>query len=276
MLKFIFRRCLEAIPTLFILITISFFMMRLAPGSPFTGERTLPPEVMANIEAKYHLNDPIMTQYFNYLKQLAHGDFGPSFKYKDYSVNDLVASSFPVSAKLGLAAFLLAVVLGVTAGVIAALKQNTKWDYAVMGVAMTGVVIPSFVVAPLLVMIFAITLHWLPGGGWNGGNGGWNNGGGDGDWNGGGGRPPGGGYRGDVLLFEDAGYQGRVYEVVGDIPDLSVVNFNDKASSIKIQRGKWEICEHANYQGRCSRLDADQVVLPREWNDQITSIRRVK
>lgn len=102
MLKFILRRCLEAIPTLFILITISFFMMRLAPGSPFTGERTLPPEVMANIEAKYHLNDPITTQYFNYLKQLAHGDFGPSFKYKDYSVNDLVASSFPVSAKLGL------------------------------------------------------------------------------------------------------------------------------------------------------------------------------
>lgn len=118
---------------------------------------------------------------------------------------------------------------------------------------------------------------WNGGGGWNGGNGGWNNGGGgDGGWNGGGGRPPGGGYRGDVLLFEDSGYQGRVYEVIGDIPDLSVVGFNDKASSIKIQRGKWEICEHANYQGRCSRLDADQVVLPREWNDQITSIRRVK
>ena len=159
MLKFILRRCLEAIPTLFILITISFFMMRLAPGSPFTGERTLPPEVMANIEAKYHLNDPIMTQYFSYLKQLAHGDFGPS----------LVASSFPVSAKLGAAAFFLAVILGVSAGVIAALKQNTKWDYTVMGLAMTGVVIPSFVVAPLLVMIFAIILHWLPGGGWNGG-----------------------------------------------------------------------------------------------------------
>ncbi|MFL4198417.1 oligopeptide ABC transporter permease OppB [Escherichia coli] len=157
---------MEAIPTLFILITISFFI---APGSPFTGERTLPPEVMANIEAKYHLNDPIMTQYFSYLKQLAHGDFGPSFKYKDYSVNDLVASSFPVSAKLGAAAFFLAVILGVSAGVIAALKQNTKWDYTVMGLAMTGVVIPSFVVAPLLVMIFAIILHWLPGGGWNGG-----------------------------------------------------------------------------------------------------------
>ena len=124
MLKFILRRCLEAIPTLFILITISFFMMRLAPGSPFTGERALPPEVLANIEAKYHLNDPISTQYFSYLKQLAHGDFGPSFKYKDYTVNDLVASSFPVSAKLGAAAFILAVLVGVSAGVIAALKQN--------------------------------------------------------------------------------------------------------------------------------------------------------
>ncbi|CAI0782767.1 Oligopeptide transport system permease protein oppB [Serratia quinivorans] len=124
---------------------------------------------MANIEAKYHLNDPIWKQYGHYLAQLSKGDFGPSFKYKDYSVNDLVAASFPVSAKLGLAAFLLAVVLGVSAGVVAALNQNTKWDYTVMGFAMTGVVIPSFVVAPLLVLIFAITLKWLPGGGWNGG-----------------------------------------------------------------------------------------------------------
>lgn len=140
MLKFILRRCLEAIPTLFILITISFFMMRLAPGSPFTGERTLPPEVMSWANYSFY--------WRCCLKQLAHGDFGPSFKYKDYSVNDLVAASFPVSAKLGFAAFLLAVVIGVAAGVIAALKQNTRWDYAVMGVAMTGVVIPSFVVAP--------------------------------------------------------------------------------------------------------------------------------
>lgn len=168
MLKFILRRCLEAIPTLFILITISFFMMRLAPGSPFTGERTLPPEVMANIEAKYHLNDPIMTQYFSYLKQLAHGDFGPSFKYKDYSVNDRCIQ-FSRFCQTGSCSIFLAVILGVSAGVIAALKQNTKWDYTVMGLAMTGVVIPSFVVAPLLVMIFAIILHWLPGGGWNGG-----------------------------------------------------------------------------------------------------------
>ncbi|MDF7489297.1 oligopeptide ABC transporter permease OppB [Proteus mirabilis] len=169
MLKFIFRRFLETIPTLFILITISFFMMRLAPGSPFTGERKLPPEVMANIEAKYHLNDPIYKQYFDYLIQLSKGDLGPSFKYKDYSVNTLVGKAFPVSAKLGLSAFVLAVIFGVGAGVIAALNQNTKWDYTVMTFAMTGVVIPSFVVAPLLVLIFAITLRWLPAGGWNGG-----------------------------------------------------------------------------------------------------------
>lgn len=171
MLKLILRRCLEAIPTLFILITISFFMMRLAPGSPFTGERNLPPEVMANIEAKYHLNDPLLKQYGNYLLQLAQGDFGPSFKYKDYSVNDLVASAFPVSAKLGAAAFVFAVVLGVTAGTVAALYQNSRWDYTIMGFAMTGVVVPSFVVAPLLVLVFSITLRWLPAGGWNGGAG---------------------------------------------------------------------------------------------------------
>ncbi|MEW6485561.1 MAG: oligopeptide ABC transporter permease OppB [Pseudomonadota bacterium] len=169
MLKFILRRVAEAIPTLFILITISFFMMRLAPGSPFTGERNLPPEVMANIEASYHLNEPIGEQYVDYLVKLAHGDFGPSFKYKDFSVNYLIGQAFPVSASLGMAAFCFAMVCGIAAGIIAALRQNTFWDYAVMGVAMTGVVIPSFVVAPLLVLIFAITLKWLPGGGWNGG-----------------------------------------------------------------------------------------------------------
>jgi len=169
MLKFILRRLAEAIPTLLILITISFFMMRLAPGSPFTGERNLPPEVMANIEARYHLNDPIGKQYVDYLIQLAHGNFGPSFKYKDFTVNYLIGQAFPVSASLGLAAFIFALVLGIGAGIIAALRQNSFWDYAVMGVAMTGVVIPSFVVAPLLVLIFVITLKWLPGGGWNGG-----------------------------------------------------------------------------------------------------------
>ncbi|WKT00395.1 oligopeptide ABC transporter permease OppB [Gallibacterium salpingitidis] len=169
MLKLIFRRILEAIPTLFILITVSFFMMRLAPGSPFSSEKNYPPEVIANIEAKYHLNEPLLVQYGIYLKDLAHGDFGPSFKYKDYTVNQLVAEAFPVSLKLGFSAFILALVFGISAGVIAALKQNKWLDYLIMTFAMTGVVVPSFVVAPLLVLIFSITLKLLPSGGWNNG-----------------------------------------------------------------------------------------------------------
>lgn len=166
MTRFIFRRLLEAIPTLLILITISFFMMRLAPGSPFTGDRMLPPEVLANIEAKYNLNAPLYEQYFDYLKQLFKGDFGPSFRYRDHSVNELVATHLPTSAKLGIVSFIFALILGVSAGVFAALKQNSIWDYFVMSFAMTGVVIPSFVVAPILVLVFAITLQWLPAGGW--------------------------------------------------------------------------------------------------------------
>lgn len=169
MLKFIFKRLLEALPTLFILITFSFFLMRLAPGSPFTSERAYPPEVMANIEAKYHLNEPLYKQYFLYLENLSKGDFGPSFKYKDQSVNDLIASAFPVSIKLGMAAFAFAVVLGVTAGTLAALNQNSRWDYILMSFSMLGVIMPSFVFAPVLVLIFAIYLGWLPAGGWNGG-----------------------------------------------------------------------------------------------------------
>lgn len=169
MLKFIIRRILEAIPTLFILITISFFMMRLAPGSPFSSEKNYPPEVIANIEAKYHLNEPLLKQYVIYLKNLAQGDLGPSFKYKDYSVNQLVKNAFPVSLKLGFISFIFALVIGITAGIMAALRQNKWLDYFIMTFAMTGVVIPSFIVAPLLVLIFAIILRLLPAGGWNGG-----------------------------------------------------------------------------------------------------------
>ena len=169
MFKFILKRVLEALPTLFILITFSFFLMRLAPGSPFTSERAYPPEVMANIEAKYHLNEPLHKQYILYLKNLAQGDFGPSFKYKDQSVNDLIASAFPVSFKLGMTAFAFAVLIGIFAGSLAALNQNSRWDYLLMSFSMIGVVMPSFVFAPLLVLLFAITLGCLPAGGWNGG-----------------------------------------------------------------------------------------------------------
>lgn len=169
MFKFIVKRILEAIPTLFILITFSFFLMRLAPGSPFTSEKAYSAEVMANIEAKYHLDKPLYQQYFIYLNNLSKGDFGPSFKYKDQTVNDLIASAFPVSFKLGIVAFFFAVMIGLLAGSVAAIKQNSRWDYIVMGFAMTGVIMPSFVFAPLLVLIFAIYLKWLPAGGWNGG-----------------------------------------------------------------------------------------------------------
>ena len=169
MLKLILRRFLEAIPTMLVLITVSFFVMRLAPGSPFTGERNLPPAVLANIEAKYHLNDPIWLQYLNYLKQLAHGDLGPSFKYKDYSVNELLAQALPVSLEVGVYAFIIAVIVGMLLGIFAALKQNSFLDYGTMALAMTGVVVPSFVKETLMVLVFAVMLKWFPAGGWNGG-----------------------------------------------------------------------------------------------------------
>ena len=169
MLKFIFKRILAAIPTMLVLITVSFFMMRLAPGSPFTGFKNLPPEVMANIEAKYHLNDPMYLQYFHYLKQLAMGDLGPSFKYRDFSVNELLAQALPVSVEIGVYAFSIAVVVGMSLGIYAALRRNTWVDYTLMTVAMIGVIVPSFVKAPILILIFAIYLKWLPAGGWNDG-----------------------------------------------------------------------------------------------------------
>lgn len=169
MLKFIIKRLLEAIPTLLVLITVSFFMMRFAPGNPFSSERKLPPEVMTNIEAKYGLDKPVTEQYLVYLKNLAKGDLGPSFKYKDFTVNELVHQSFPVSAKIGGIAFILAVLVGVSFGIMAALRQNTWIDYLLMSTAMFGVVVPSFVLAPVLTLIFAIALHWLPAGGWQNG-----------------------------------------------------------------------------------------------------------
>lgn len=169
MIKFIIFRILQALPTLFILVSISFFLMRLAPGSPFLGERNYPAEVMANINAKYGLDKPLITQYFSYLKALMQGDFGPSFVYKDLSVNDLLAQAFPVSIVLGSIAFVFAVFMGVSIGIIAALNQNKILDYCIMAFAMIGVVLPSFIIAPLLVLIFAIYLKILPTGGWSNG-----------------------------------------------------------------------------------------------------------
>ncbi|GIC77321.1 oligopeptide ABC transporter permease OppB [Moritella sp. F3] len=166
MLKFILKRILEAIPTMLVLITVSFFLMRFAPGSPFSSERTLPPQVMANINAKYGLDKPVLEQYTTYLTNVIQGDLGPSFKYKDFTVNELVASALPVSAKIGAFAFVFALVFGVFVGTMAALKQNTWLDYSIMSTAMIGVVLPSFVLAPALIYLFSIDLGWFPAGGW--------------------------------------------------------------------------------------------------------------
>ncbi|NVD06971.1 oligopeptide ABC transporter permease OppB [Vibrio sp. JPW-9-11-11] len=169
MLKFIAKRIFEAIPTMLVLITVSFFLMRFAPGNPFSSEKPLPPEVMANIEAKYGLDKPVLEQYTTYLTNVLQGDFGPSFKYLDYSVNELIYGALPVSAKVGFIAFIFTIIMGVSVGTIAALKQNTWVDYTIMSTAMLGVVMPSFVLAPALIYLFS--LHWnlFPAGGWHDG-----------------------------------------------------------------------------------------------------------
>lgn len=169
MFSFIIRRLAVAVPTILALITVSFVLMHAAPGGPFTNERNVPEAVMENIEAKYNLDKPLWHQYLIYVGNVAQGDLGPSFRYKDFTVNELIESSFPRSAYIGAWSFLLVVVFGVGLGVIAALKQNRWPDYTVMTAAMTGVVFPNFVMAPLLVLLFAVTLRWLPAGGWEGG-----------------------------------------------------------------------------------------------------------
>ena len=159
-------RLLGLIPTLLMLITIAFFLIRVAPGGPFDSEKSLPAEIRANLDAKYHLDDPLLQQYFRYIGQIITLDFGPSFQYKDWTVNELIARGFPVSLTIGGLAMVLAFVLGTLIGVVAALRQNTAVDYSIMGVAMTGISIPNFVVAPLLILLFAIHAGWLPAGGW--------------------------------------------------------------------------------------------------------------
>ena len=165
MIRYALTRFLGAIPTLFILVTLAFFMIRAAPGGPFDAEKALPPEIEANLRAAYHLDEPLVQQFGRYVLNLARGDFGPSFQYKDYSVTELIAAGFPVSLRLGGSAMILALLLGVTAGTIAALRQNSRTDHAVMAVSMTGISIPNFVMAPLLILLFAVTLGWLPAGG---------------------------------------------------------------------------------------------------------------
>ncbi len=170
MLLYTIKRFLGAWPTLIIMITVCFFLMHAAPGGPFSGERVLSPIVQANLNAKYHLDVPLYKQYLNYLWNLAHGDFGPSFKYTDWTVNDLIAQGFPVSLKLGFLSMIVAIIFGIILGSIAALKHNTWIDYVLTGLSMTGISIPNFVVAPLCTLFFAVILKWLPAGGWNNGS----------------------------------------------------------------------------------------------------------
>jgi oligopeptide transport system permease protein len=159
-------RLLGLVPTLLMLITIAFFLIRVAPGGPFDSEKALPPEIRANLDAKYHLDEPLLQQYFRYLGQILTLDFGPSFQYKDWTVNELIAQGFPVSLTLGGLAMVLAFVFGTLIGIAAALRQNSAADYSIMGVAMVGVSIPNFVVAPLLILVFGVYAGWLPAGGW--------------------------------------------------------------------------------------------------------------
>lgn len=173
MFKYILKRLLQAIPTMLIIITISFFMMRLAPGGPFTGERSLPPEIEANLKKAYNLDKPLVEQYFDYIVNILQGDFGPSFKYTDFTVTELIATGFPVSLQLGILAILLALIVGITLGSIAAVKQNSKLDYLLMGGSMIGIAIPNFVLAPILTLIIGVHLQLLPVGGWN--DGAWQN-----------------------------------------------------------------------------------------------------
>ena len=169
MLRFLLRRLAVAIPTLLVVITAAFFMMRAAPGSPFDLDRKLPPEIKKNVEAKFGFNKPLYVQYGDYLVGVLHGDFGPSLKYRDKSVLEIMKENYRPSLTIGLSAFILAIIVGGNLGIIAALRQNGVSDYTTMGIAVLGVCIPSFVTAPLLVLLFGSKLGWLPIAGWDGG-----------------------------------------------------------------------------------------------------------
>lgn len=166
MLHYFLKRLGGAIPTLFIIITVSFFLVHAAPGGPFDTERHLTKEIEANLNRAYHLDESVPQQFLRYLAGLAHGDFGPSFQSKDYTVAELIAGGFPTSLMLGSLAMLVALACGLSSGIVAALRQNTGVDYAVMGLSMTGIAVPTFVVAPILSLVLGLWLRLVPVGGW--------------------------------------------------------------------------------------------------------------
>jgi oligopeptide transport system permease protein len=170
MWRYALGRLLGIVPTLFVIVTAAFFVMRLAPGGPFDEEQALPPEIAANLEAAYGLDQPMHVQYGRYLAALAHGDLGPSFKYKDYRVSELIALGLPVTVTIGLLALVVAIAAGVALGVAAALRHDGPVDHAVMGVALVGIAVPNFVLAPVLALCFGVWLGWLPVAGWEPGS----------------------------------------------------------------------------------------------------------
>lgn len=166
MLRFAFYRLLQAIPVLLIVISLTFFLVHSAPGGPFSADKAVPPEVIKALEAQYNLDQPLWQQYVSYLGDIVQGDFGPSFKYPGRDVSELIAAGLPATAELAFYAMLVALVIGVSAGVAAAMRPNTAQDYIPMSAAMIGICMPSFLLGPLLVLIFGIHLEWLPVSGW--------------------------------------------------------------------------------------------------------------
>ena len=173
MTKFVIRRFIGLFPTLFVIITMSFFIVRVAPGGPFDKDKRLPPEILRNIEKKYHLDEPLMKQYGCYLLDILRGDLGPSFSYPDHDVNFFIFNSLPKSMILGSLALGIAVIIGVGVGMISSIRQNTWVDYTAMSFAVIGITVPLFVIGPVLMYFFALKLNWLPTSGWITGQHGW-------------------------------------------------------------------------------------------------------
>ena len=170
MFAYIVKRILGAIPTLLFLVVAAFVMMHMAPGGPFTSERKLPPEVLANIEAQYGLDQPLWKQLWDYVTGIVlHFDFGPSFRYKDRDVNDIIAQGFPISLTYGSLSFLVATLIGVSLGIAAAIRHNSWVDYFAVSLGIVAQALPNFIMGPILILTFTLWLGWLPGGGWNGG-----------------------------------------------------------------------------------------------------------
>ncbi len=170
MIGYILKRLAFAIPTLLILVIVSFTLMHTAPGGPFTSERPLPPQVLANIEARYGLDQSYLKQLTDYILNIVlHFDFGPSFKYKDRTVSDVILQGFPITLTYGFLSFLVASVVGIALGVTAAIRQNTWIDYMAVGFSFSAQALPNFVMGPILILVFTLYLGWLPGGGWHGG-----------------------------------------------------------------------------------------------------------